>query len=166
MDSSFQLQRIGMAGMLRGFVAGILGCVLWVGAMVVYITSSNGAEGEASSLVATVLLLLISGAFTALPSIASQITRGRWELEEFGVHERITPLVSFLPFGLSRERLVRWEDIERFGVKEMRMRGGRVLHYFRAYIKDEPRIEIARKDRKDDPQFDAFVAEISRRMGQ
>lgn len=164
MGLSLQLERVGMAGMFRGFVAGILGCLLWVGVMLVYVAATRSTEGEEPSFIVTLLVVLISGTVTAAPCVLSQMTRGRWTLEDYGLQERITPLVSFLPFGLTRERVIRWQDIESFGVNEMRLRGGRVLHYFRVHIPGRPRIEIARKEKEEDPQFDEFVAEFSRRM--
>lgn len=164
--SPMKLERIGIAGLLRGFVAGMLGCILWVAVVMAYVTAAGGAEGEGSSVMETVLLMLVSAAVTVVPFIASQMTRGCWSLDEMGLHERITPLVSFLPFGVNRERLVRWQDVEKFGVDEVRLRGDRVLHYFRVHITGRPRIEVVRKETKDDPGFDEFVAEFARRMAK
>lgn len=166
MGSSVELERIGVSSVWRGIVAGLLGCLLWVNVMVAVITAAGPAEGEAPSVVEIVILMLVSASVTAAPCVASQMTRGRWSLEESGVRERIKPLVSFLPLGLNRDRLVRWQDIESFGVEEIRMRGGRVLHYFRARIPGRPLIEIPRKESKPDPAFDEFVTEFSQRMAQ
>lgn len=170
--SSLKIERVGFAGTLRGFIAGIVGSGLWVGLMMLYLSAMAGAPTPSTAVM--MLIVLLAASVTALPCMLSQMIRGKWVIEETGVHEKIVPLVSFLPLGLNRERLVRWQDIKSYGVREVAVRGqsaGRrssrkMLYYFRAVVVGQPNIDIARKDKKQDDDFDGFTNEFSRRMNQ
>jgi hypothetical protein len=162
-----QLERVAIAGTLRLAVAALVGIGLWLGFLMGGLVKLQLFGDNPSDLVAAGAVLG-SGMITALPAILSQFTRGRWVLEDLGIQETQTPLVSFLPFGLYRDRFIRWQDIESFGVRQMTLRQKgteRILHSFEAVIPGHPKIQIGRKEKKEDPQFDGFVATFSRRMG-
>jgi hypothetical protein len=164
-----RLERTGMAGMLRGIVAGFAGVGLWLGLLFGWMSLVSG-DGEAPSVGVIFLALVLTALVSVVPLVLSQMTRGRWVLEETGIQETLKPLVSFLPFGLHQERFVRWHDIEGFGIREIQMRGNhsdgtpRILHYFRITIPGRPHIEFRRKEAEIDAEFDGFVAEFTRRM--
>lgn len=154
------IERTGMAGKWRSAAAGLLGCGLWVGMLLVYIDLRMGSEPP--SLIELLFVILITAAVSVAPLILSQMTRGRWVLEENGVSEKITPLVPFLPLGLNRQRFVKWGDIESCGVYRIRVTRDVYHDFFRAEISGQPRIEISRKKAPLDPEFTDFAAEFLR----
>ncbi len=161
------IQRVTLAGFGRGLLGSLIGCGLWLGALMAYVSGREGSASEGEIFA----VMLLSGACTLLPSILSQMTRGHWVIEESGVRERIMPLVSFLPFGLQRERQVKWADVESFELKEIRLRGDRpgkrrVRRYLRVMVSGQPAFEIPRKEDREDVAFERFAAELSHRLGQ
>lgn len=161
------IQRVTLAGFGRGLLGSLIGCGLWLGALMAYVSGREGSVSEGEIFA----VMVLSGVCTLLPSILIQMTRGHWVIEESGVRERIVPLVSFLPFGSQRERQVKWADVESFDIKEIRLRGDRpgqrrVRRYLSVNVSGQPAFKIPQKEGREDVAFERFAAEFSHRMGR
>jgi hypothetical protein len=161
-----RIERVAIASTVRMAVAALTGITLWLAILIGGFVELE-LLGDDPSDFAFLGAVVGSGLITVFPAVLSQFTRGQWVLENMGLQESHAPLIAWLPFGLYRERFIRWQDVETFHVREftLRQKGTtRVMHFFEASIHGQPDIQITRKEKPEDPIFDGFVAEFSRRM--
>jgi hypothetical protein len=158
MNEEKTLRSVGHAGFRRLAAAGVVGILL----AIVYaegILSPGGVDISTgwAALLALGLIVMI-----ALP-VMSQFTRGEWSADGSGIAEQIRPLVPMLPFGLHRQRHIRWGDITGHRLVEVGTRGRRSIA-FRINVRNSPPIVVYRKERGNDGAFERFVAVVTAQL--
>jgi hypothetical protein len=159
MNLSNEIRTVGTAGKLRATLAALAGCALFVVAINLLISATAGEEF--STPVVALILIPVLGAM-ALP-ILTQFVRQHWWLDSEGIQERITPLLPWLPFGLRRERHLKWPDLSGCQIVERRHRD-KVFHVLHVKVSSPPDIRVYRKARGTDDSFDRFAASLQKQL--